>query len=200
MSTARTEPFTNPVAPTTSTAWIAEIRPWADPVLDQRGYDPRDRYVETFWLGVIGPTATWIMRGFADRLERFPDGFSVDLDTMAAAIGVSCARGQQSPFGRALHRCVMFGLARTSTAPQRVASQVTRAAPTTTLEVRRRVPQVPTRSLRRLPPELFESHDQWVRARYHPGHQPADHVATIASEAAPAPPIGFSAAISDGTR
>jgi hypothetical protein len=32
-----------------------QILPWADPVIDQVGYDPRSRYVERFWLGILGP-------------------------------------------------------------------------------------------------------------------------------------------------
>lgn len=35
----------------------AIIRPWADPVVDVRGFDPRSQYVERYWLSVIGPTA-----------------------------------------------------------------------------------------------------------------------------------------------
>ena len=33
------------------------IHPWPDPVIDTLGYDPRSRYVETFWLPTLGPTA-----------------------------------------------------------------------------------------------------------------------------------------------
>ena len=31
------------------------IRPWPDPLIDTLGYDPRSRYVETFWLPTLGP-------------------------------------------------------------------------------------------------------------------------------------------------
>ena len=31
------------------------VLPWVDPVIDQVGYDPRSRYVERFWLGILGP-------------------------------------------------------------------------------------------------------------------------------------------------
>jgi hypothetical protein len=31
------------------------VLPWPDPVIDQVGYDPRSRYVERFWLGILGP-------------------------------------------------------------------------------------------------------------------------------------------------
>jgi hypothetical protein len=31
------------------------IRPWPDALIDTLGYDPRSRYVETFWLPTLGP-------------------------------------------------------------------------------------------------------------------------------------------------
>jgi hypothetical protein len=33
------------------------VTPWHDPVVDVLGHDPRSRYVETFWLPSLGPTA-----------------------------------------------------------------------------------------------------------------------------------------------
>ena len=41
------------------------IRPWPDEVIDRLGFDPRSPYVERFWLGVLGPSTTWLMRRFA---------------------------------------------------------------------------------------------------------------------------------------
>jgi hypothetical protein len=48
------------------------IRPWTDPVIDTLGYDPRSRYVETFWLPTLGPTALLLLRHLADRFDRQP--------------------------------------------------------------------------------------------------------------------------------
>lgn len=128
-----------------------KITPWHDPMVDRHGHDARSAYVETYWLGVIGPSATWILRRFADGLDSSPRGFRVDLAHMAATMGLSYARGPASPFGRALQRCVMFGLA------QRTADGYA---------VRQRVPQVSARHLRRLPPDLAIAHDAWVRAQH----------------------------------
>jgi hypothetical protein len=55
------------------------VLPWADPVIDPIGHDPRSRYVELFWLGVLGPTATLLLRRLADGLESYPDGFELDV-------------------------------------------------------------------------------------------------------------------------
>lgn len=124
------------------------IRPWLDPVVDERGHDPRSTYVERYWLGVIGPTATWIVRRFADEFDQSPDGFTIDLDHTATTMGLSFSRGAHSPFGKALHRCVMFGL----------------AMPTEEgFVVRRRFPTVARRHLDRLPADVRAAHDQWAR-------------------------------------
>ena len=31
------------------------VKPWPDALIDTLGYDPRSRYVETFWLPTLGP-------------------------------------------------------------------------------------------------------------------------------------------------
>ena len=48
------------------------VLPWADPVVDPIGHDPRSRYVELFWLGILGPTATLLLRRLADGLDVLP--------------------------------------------------------------------------------------------------------------------------------
>ena len=133
------EPLTTPVV---------VIRPWIDPVVDDDGHDPRSRYVETFWLGVLGPTATWLVRRLAAGLDRSPDGYELDLVATAKAMGLSFTEGRSSPFSKALQRCVMFGLAH----------PIPRG-----LAVRRRVPPVAHRHLRRLPDEVRAAHDDWQR-------------------------------------
>ena len=34
------------------------VIPWLDPSLDATGHDSRARYVELYWLGVLGPSNT----------------------------------------------------------------------------------------------------------------------------------------------
>lgn len=126
----------------------ATIKPWADPIVDRRGHDPRSAYVERFWLSVIGPTATWIMRRFADEFDGAPDGFTLDLNDAASSMGLSFAKGHNSPFGKALHRCVMFGLAQPTAGG---------------FAVRRMFPTVAQRHLRRLPQSVQATHEEWAR-------------------------------------
>ena len=138
------------VAAVAATPEIESIRiiGWPDPVIDRLGYDPRSLYVETFWLGILGPTCTWLMRRFAAGLDDNPDGFHLDRADTARALGLGDRSGRQSPFRRALARCVTFEMAR----PE---------GPTT-LAVRRRIPPMPRRHLQRLPVSLQDRHSQWM--------------------------------------
>ena len=123
---------------------------WADCVVDPLGYDPRSRYVETFWLGVLGPTSTWLLRRLASGLEQHPSGFELDVDDMARALGLGGRSSRHSPFRRALVRCVTFGMAR----PHGPGA----------LAVRRRLPPLSRRHLQRLPASLRAEHDRWLAA------------------------------------
>jgi hypothetical protein len=128
------------------------VRPWLDPVVDDDGFDPRSRYVEVFWLGVLGPTATWLIRRLVAGLERSPDGYELDLHATAQAMGLSYASGRSSPFSKALQRCVMFGLAHPIDGG---------------LAVRRRVPPISFRHLRRMPESVQAAHAGWVDSAVH---------------------------------
>lgn len=128
------------------------IVPWADPLIDGSGFDPRSTYAERFWLSVIGPTAGWIMRRMADLFDESPDGFELDLAHTANTMGLSYDRGAASPFARALNRCVMFGLAH----PHHGG-----------FAVRRRLPEVAARHLQRLPPDVQADHRDWVARTAH---------------------------------
>src|SRR5580704_11159477 len=82
------------------------ITAWADPVIDTLGHDPRSWYVEQFWLGIIGPTSTWLLRRMVARFDAEPEGFALDLEDTARALGLGGREGRHSPFARALNRCV----------------------------------------------------------------------------------------------
>jgi hypothetical protein len=132
---------------TPSTPGSITVRPWIDPVVDESGFDPRSRYVEVFWLGVLGPTATWLLRRLVAGLERSPDGYDLDLYTTAQAMGLSFTSGRSSPFSKALQRCVMFGLAHPVEGG---------------LAVRRRIPPISFRHLRRMPESVQAAHASWL--------------------------------------
>ena len=62
------------VDPTCDIVWVT---PWSDEVIDTLGHDPRSPYVERFWLGILGPSATWLARAIAYGFESEPDGFAL---------------------------------------------------------------------------------------------------------------------------
>lgn len=126
----------------------AMIRPWVDPVVDEVGHDPRSSYVELFWLGVLGPTGTWLLRRLAADLDRHPDGVTISLADTARSMGMAYSTGRSSPFAKALQRCTMFGLAHQTSDG---------------FAVRRRIPDVAQRHLRRLPVSVQARHDDWHR-------------------------------------
>ena len=122
------------------------IRPWTDPVIDRLGHDPRSAYVETYWPGILGPSACWLLRRLADGMDAGPDGFDLDLPDTAAAIGLRLNGGRHAPFLRTLGRICQFRMARLSG--------------TTTLEVRRNLPPLILAQADRLPAALRDRHQQ----------------------------------------
>jgi len=122
------------------------VVPWHDPVVDSVGYDVRSQYVELFWLNVLGPTATWILRRLVLGFDRYPLGYELDLEETACALGLSYTIGTANVFVRSLNRCVLFGV-----------SQPTEGG----LAVRRKVPPVAARHLARMPAHLRQAHQQW---------------------------------------
>src|SRR4249919_1217970 len=86
------------------------VVPWHDPVVDSVGYEVRSQYVELFWLNVLGPTATWILRRLVLGFDRYPLGYELDLAETASALGLSYTLGTTNAFMRSLNRCVLFGV------------------------------------------------------------------------------------------
>src|SRR3546814_17427683 len=84
-----------PAMPTFPMSTIS-VRPWPDPVIDQVGHDPRSPYVEQFWLGILGPTATWLLRRLVSGLAESPAGYDLALARPARArsaerrVGTEC--------------------------------------------------------------------------------------------------------------
>lgn len=129
-------------------AETVRVLPWADPVIDVLGHDPRSWYVETFWLPTLGPTAVLLLRHLADRFERSPQGCTLPVADTAAALGLGAKEGPSSPLVRTLQRLEQFDLARHDD-PAVVA-------------VRRTLPPVHRRHVRRLPADLQARHAEWV--------------------------------------
>ena len=127
------------------------IRPWKDDVIDALGHDPRSAYVETYWLGILGPSTTWLLRRIVAGLEAEPGGFDLVLADTARRLGLGDKTGRHGPFVRALTRLVQFGLAQVQ------GDDV--------LAVRRKVPPLNRRQVARLPESLQKEHEAWQQGQ-----------------------------------
>jgi len=134
--------------PTTIDGPALHIVEWVDPIADPLGMHPCSRYVELYWLGIVGPSTTWLLRRLTYGLEVHGDGFDLHLPETARALGLGDKMGKNSPFRRALARLITFELAR----PHGPGG----------LAVRQHIPPLPLRHLSRLPESLQRSHRRWV--------------------------------------
>jgi hypothetical protein len=119
------------------------VQAWPDAVIDRIGHLPTSAYFEWLWLPQIGPSTAWAYRRLTEGLTVQPDGYSIDLEVMAAWLGVGGV-GHNSPLVRSLRRLVRFHLAL--------------HVDEHTLAVRGRVPPLNQRQVRRLPPSLQRTH------------------------------------------
>ena len=124
------------------------VRPWMDETLDRIGFDPRSPYVERFWLGIVGPSVTWLVRRIAAGFDAAPDGFEMPLGETARALGLGDPGGRNSAFFRTLTRMVQFDLARVPGPGE--------------MQVMRRLPPLSRRQVARLSPALQEAHERWM--------------------------------------
>lgn len=131
------------------------IRPWEDPVLDHQGHDPRSAYVEVFWLPLLGPSATFLARSFARRLEQDPAGFSVPADEAARSLGLGAKAGARSPFNRTLNRLAQFRL---------VHLDASDAGNQDLVLARRRFPGLSRAQIAKLPAMLRDAHEAYRAA------------------------------------
>lgn len=123
------------------------VETWRDLVVDEVGHDPRSLYVETFWLPVLGPSTTWLLRRLASYLDDVAGRAEVDSDDLARRIGIGERSGPNAPFQRSVKRAVDFQMAEWRGG---------------VLAVRRFLPPLARRHLRRLPDSLQREHDEHV--------------------------------------
>jgi hypothetical protein len=124
-----------------------DIRLWPDPVIDAVGQPVTSSYVETYYLAILGPSATWLLRHLGSMLELHPEGFPLNLSQGARRLGIGDRGGRNSPFVKTVARLVRFSLANLEDEH--------------TLAVRRRVPPLTRAQVARLPEPLQRAHADW---------------------------------------
>ena len=127
------------------------IQPWPDPVIDTVGHDPRSLYVETFWLPTLGPTAVLLLRHLATKFDERDGSLQLPVAEASQALGLGERAGHSSPIVRSLARLETFDLACSDGRE--------------TIAVRRNLPPVQLRHLRRLPSDLQSMHAEWAASR-----------------------------------
>lgn len=139
--------------PTSASAMVPDLPdrfgvvPWLDPEQDETGHDPRSAYVETFWLPVVGPSTTLLLRRLADEFDAEPEGFEIDISVLSREIGLGARTDKSSAFARTLERCTRFHLVQQH-------GHV--------LHVRRRIPPLRHRQVNRLGERLQALHSSWT--------------------------------------
>jgi hypothetical protein len=127
--------------------WLVDHDPLVvarTPTLTTEGHDPCSAYVETFWLPVVGPTTTVLLRRFGAWLSAEPC-FSIDLSELSKTIGLGEYQGgPTAAVVRALVRMQQFNLARVAHDQFQVVLPV---------------PGLLDRQVRRLPPRLRSAHE-----------------------------------------
>ncbi len=134
--------------PTHDPIWI---EPWTDDIIDSFGHDPKSPYVERFWLGILGPSATWLLRSISYGFDRSPSGFNLAPGDTARVLGLGDRTGKYSPLQRSITRLCTFEFA------------YFRGE---TLVVRWRVPWLEPRQVARLSAALQDEHRLWEDAEF----------------------------------
>lgn len=124
---------------------------WPDALSDATGHPVRSEYVERYWLGILGPTATWLLRRCSDEVLSHTTGVVVNLHHIAASIGLAYHAGRHNPFSRGFDRLIMFGMMR------HVGNH-----PRPTFAVRTHVPPLAGRQVARLPEQLQVAHADYL--------------------------------------
>ncbi len=141
-----------------STHWLTmhdplTVVPWPDAIVERFGHAPRSVYVETYWLPILGPSATWAMRRLIAWLDAEPDGYELPLAELGRALGLGSGSGRNAAVTRTLSRLITFGMA----TPLGDA-----------LAVRRMLAPLTRRQVRMLPDALAARHDAEPAAAYRP--------------------------------
>lgn len=125
-------------------------------VSTRNGYDAQSAYVEQFWLPVLGPSTTWLIRHLNARLDRDGEGVVLQADLTARALGLGEHSGRHAPFLRSIRRAIDYDLMsvgeRDDHAPDTEVS----------LLVRRLIPLLSDRLADRLPEPLALEHHRAV--------------------------------------
>jgi hypothetical protein len=87
-------------------------------------------YLEVFWLPILGPAATMLLRRFQMELAMQPDGVTIDLNDVGQELGIGTAESKHAPVRRALSRLMQFGMVTRFSTGQFAVPNVVKELPT----------------------------------------------------------------------
>ncbi len=119
-----------------------------DPIIDAIGHAAQSIYVERYWLPILGPSTTLLVRHLVNELDRIGSPGEVDLTETARALGLGERTGRNGAFLRSLTRAIDFNMV--SVSDDRV------------VRVRRFLPTLSPRHLARLPHALRDEHQRFI--------------------------------------
>ncbi len=136
---------------------------WPDPIVESRGHKPGSAYVETVWLGVLGPRTTLCWSRCPESPAPAP-GTVVDTTDLAVSLGLSGQLGRNAPITTTLGHMIMFGAALRSG---------------DTLALRRALPDGPEHRASRLSYSARLAHERWS------GHAAPDPEPQVSQDLSP---------------
>jgi len=120
------------------------VAPWPDHVINLKGYAPKSAYVENYWLPILGPTTTFLLRKISTSFECSEDSeFILYPFEWAQNLGVHPRGGKHGPFWKSITRACRFKLAQIGK---------------NRLYVRKKLPPLSIRQVEKLPRHLQISH------------------------------------------
>jgi hypothetical protein len=115
------------------------------------GVEPSSFYVETYWLPMLGPSATWALRRINAWLATAPQsGLWLPVEPLARSLGLGSAAGRNCPMRRTLARLVDFRMGEID-------------EDRGVLALRTVIPPLTDRQVARLPEHLVPHHDADLR-------------------------------------
>lgn len=121
----------------------------------RHGWPLDSRFVEEFWLPILGPSSVALLRWTARHADELTRYQRMPLAELASAIGLGCGVGRHSPICRTLERLTRFDAARWDTNP---------GTDIPKLSVYSHLLPVPRRLVAQLPPALQTEHARALAA------------------------------------
>ncbi len=127
---------------------ILKISFWQNGCDKQNAFYYRSTYIEKFWLSILGPSATWILRLLLDEIKTNDPITVMTSNYIASQVGLSDNTSKNSPLCRSIRRLLDF----------RIAKQIKEGH----LVISKYIPPLSTRQTLKLPSSMLELHKKYL--------------------------------------